>query len=650
MKHYYKNICLLLLLVSSFGIAQEKKIKKANEEFSNFAYVEARDAYLKVANSGFRSEELLKQLGDSYYFTADYSQAATWYGALYDANADVEAEYLYRYAQSLKSDEQYDLSDQIMEVLYAKSGEDNRASMFANERNYLDEIEKQSGRFELVKVGFNSALSDFAPSFRQGQLVFASNRTKDVSSARLHQWNDEPFLDLYIANKSSVSDVDSPEAQPERFSSKINTKFHESTAVFTKDGGTMYFTRNNFTKNKYREDANGTNKLKLYRAVQTGGDWDVVELPFNSDQYSVAHPALSTDEKTLYFASDMPGTRGMSDLYKVEILSDGGFGEPVSLGAGINTEGRETFPFVSADNKLYFASDGHIGLGGLDVFVADIKEDSFGEVYNLGRPVNSPQDDFTFVINSKTGVGYFASNREGGVGNDDIYSFKNVKGIITSCEQSVTGVVVDKNTKEPIANAKVVLMDAANQVIDQLIAGDDGSFSFPLNCKTPYCVRGSKVNYGFDEECFTTTAELALALDLTLEIEDLNAPKIGDDLNLLLDLDPIYFDLDKDFIRADAQIELQKVIKFMRQYPTVKIDVRSHTDSRNTDAYNMDLSSRRNANTIAFIANRGGIDRSRLTGRGYGESQLTNHCEDGVSCSEALHQLNRRSEFIIVEK
>lgn len=649
MKHYYKNICLLLFLVSSFGISQEKKLTKANKDFDNFAYIDAREAYLKVANAGFRSEDLLKRLGDSYYYTADYNQAARWYGALYEMNENLDTEYMFRYAQSLKSDEQYALSDTIMEALHAKTGQDNRASLFVNERNYLEEIELQSGRYELVKVGFNSGLSDFAPSFRQGQLVFASNRSKNLASERLHEWNDEPFLDLYIANEGSNSE----DVSSDRFSSDINTKFHESTAVFTKDGSTMYFTRNNFTDNKYKEDANGTNKLKLYKATNVDGDWEVMELPFNSDEYSVAHPALSPDEKILYFASDMPGTRGMSDLYKVSILDGEGYGEPVSLGNKINTEGRETFPFVSADNKLYFASDGHIGLGGLDVFVSEISSNSFGEVYNLGRPVNSIVDDFTFIVNSKTGTGYFASNRDGGEGNDDIYSFKkakDAKDIASRCSQSVTGVVIDKNSKQPVPNAKVVLMDPANQVIDQLIAGDDGSFSFPLDCNTAYCVRGSKVNYGFDEECFTTTAELELELNLNLEIENLDAPNVGDDLNLLLDLEMIYFDLDKDFIRADAQLELNKVVKFMKQYPTVKIDVRSHTDSRNTDAYNADLSSRRNANTIKYIVEKGGIERSRLTGRGYGESQLTNHCADGVQCSEALHQLNRRSEFIIVSK
>ena len=645
MKYYIQLFIACLFLGTSLGLAQEKEVIKGNEEFNDYAFIDAREAYLKVAEDGFRSADLLQRLGDAYYFTADYKNAAKWYGALYEFSDNVDSEYLYRYAQSLKSNKQYDASDRVMEELFKSKGEDYRAKLYANERNYLGEIEQQSGRFELINIGFNSKLSDFAPSMHQGNLVIASNRTQGRTSRRVHDWNDQPFLDLYVVNTGSADGKE----EADKMSKAINTKYHESTAVFSKDGNTMYFTRNNYYQNDYKEDSNGTNRLKLFRGKRTEDGWEVTELPFNNDQYSVAHPALSKDGNTLYFASDMPGGKGMSDLYKVTINGDS-FGTPESLGDGINTEGRETFPFISSDDKMYFASDGHVGLGGLDVFVTEMDSNGFGEVYNVGRPVNSPMDDFTFIINDKTGIGFFASNREGGVGDDDIYSFNSIKPLATRCTQTVNGVVVDKNTKEPIPNAKVVLMDPANQIIEQLIAGADGSFSFPLDCTKAYCVRGSKLNYGFDEECFTTNAQLELGLDISLEIESLDDPKIGDDLNSVLGLLPIYFDLDKDYIRTDAQIELQKVVAFMKRYPKVKIDVRSHTDSRNTDEYNMDLSTRRNAETIAYLVKFGGIAQERLTGKGYGESELTNRCSDGVDCEEGLHQLNRRSEFIIVQQ
>ncbi|MEM5540906.1 OmpA family protein [Olleya sp. AS48] len=647
MKHIIKIYLALILLVPNITSAQEKKaVKEGDKEYEQLAYIDARESYLKATNEGFQSQDLLKKLGDSYYFNADYTNAAKWYGQLFESTENLESEYIYRYALSLKSDEKYDASDRIMEAFYKAKGEDYRANLFVNERNYLKEIELQSGRFELINVDFNSTLSDFAPSFYQGSIIYSSNRNNRGVVKRVHDWNEQPFLDLYKLHSSELSKSSST-----KFSSKINSIYHESTAIFTKDGKTMYFTRNNYTNEDYKQDQEGTNRLKLYRAVRTDDEnttWQVEELPFNSDEYSVAHPALSTDEKTLYFASDMPGTNGQSDLYKVSI-NDGAFGEITNLGNKINTEGRETFPFISKDNKLYFASDGHVGLGGLDVFVSELNEDQLGSVFNLGTPINGPEDDFTFIINSTTGIGYFASNREGGVGDDDIYSFKSIKPLITNCEQSVSGVVIDKNTKAIIPRAKVLLMNLANEIVDQQIAGDDGSFSFPLDCNSSYCVRASKINYGFDEECFNTTAELELALEIGLELEPDKVIEEGTDVAPLLGINMIYFDLDKDYIRADAEVELRKIIDFMNVYKNIKIDVRSHTDSRNTSAYNADLSSRRAKSTVDYLVNIGGISRSRLTGNGYGETQLRNRCSDGVPCSESEHQLNRRSEFIVVK-
>lgn len=649
MKHIIKIYLSLILLVPNFISAQEQKtIKNGDKEYDKLAYIDARESYIKASNNGFQSTDLLKKLGDSYYFNADYSNAAKWYGQLYESSESLESEYIYRYALSLKSDERYEASDKVMEAFYKSKGEDTRASLFVNERNYLNEIELNSGRFELTNVDFNSELSDFAPAFYQGSIIYSSNRDNRGSAKRVHDWNEQPFLDLYKLTSTEESNSTSS-----KFSSKINSIYHESTAIFTKDGKTMYFTRNNYTKKDYKEDTDGTNRLKLYRATrvdQGSTSWDVEELPFNSDEYSVAHPALSPDEKTLYFASDMPGTKGFSDLYKVAI-NDSVFGTVTNLGDKINTEGRETFPFVSKDNKLYFASDGHVGLGGLDVFVSDLKNDKIGEIYNLGKPINSPKDDFTFIVNSTTGTGYFASNREGGVGYDDIYKFRSIEPLEATqeCSQTVSGVVVDKNTKAIIPNAKVILTNLANELLDQQIAGDDGSFSFPLDCNTSYCIRASKVKYGFDEECFNTTAELELALEMNLELEPDKVIEEGTDIAPLLGINMIYFDLDKDFIRSDAEVELRKVIDFMNVYTDINIDVRSHTDSRNTDAYNADLSSRRASSTVDYLVNIGGISRARLTSQGYGESQLRNRCSDGVPCSESEHQLNRRSEFIVVK-
>lgn len=644
------TICISLFFLSiNVLLAQEKKAEKeGNKEFENLAFIEARQSYLKAANNGYKSDQLLKNLADSYYFNADYKNAAKWYGQLFYSTENMDPEYMYRYALSLKSDKRYLASDEVMEMFYATKGEDYRANLYINERNYLEEIEMQSGRFEIINVDFNSELSDFAPSYYQGSLIYSSNRNERHATKRVHDWNEQPFLDLYKLNSIEVLETSSS-----KFNKQINSIYHESTAVFTKDGLTMYFTRNNYTNKDYKQDDNGTNRLKLYRATRVDGessDWNVKELPFNSDQYSVAHPALSPDEKTLYFASDMPGTNGLSDLYKVAI-NDSVFGEIKNLGNTINTEGRETFPFVSKDNKLYFSSDGHPGLGGLDVFVSEFNDDStLGEAFNLGRPINGTEDDFTFIMDSDTSLGYFASNREGGVGDDDIYSFKMYRPLISKCQQSINGVVLNKENDQPIANATVFLLDENNKVINEKTSRADGSFDFALDCGQIYSIRSTKETYSPAEKVFNTP-NITGSVERTLfmkQQDDLPAP-LGTDIAPLLGINIIYFDLDKSFIRKDAEVELRKVIDFMNVYSKVNIDVRSHTDSRNTNQYNIDLSDRRAKSTIEYLVNVGGISRSRLTGQGYGETQLRNKCSDGVPCSESEHQLNRRSEFIIVK-
>lgn len=651
MKYAIKFLIVLFFFGSVSLLAQEKQVEKGNEDFEDYSYIDARETYLKVAEEGYKSADLFKKLGDSYYYNADYVNAAKWYQQLILLEPNLESEYLYKYAQSLKSTGDYSTSDNLMEKFYKAEGGDKRAALFVKERNYLEEIEGNSGRFFLTNIGFNSELSDFAPSFYGNKLIFASNRTERSFSKRLHDWNEQPFLDLFLIDTVNVG----KKKGVKRMSASINTKYHESTAAISKDGNTMFFTRNNYTNNEYKSDAAGTNLLKLYRATRENEDkkWNIVEVPFNSDEYSVAHPSLSEDEKTLYFASDMPGGKGLSDLYKVS-LSEDGFGSPVNLGDKINTEGRETFPFVSSENILYFASDGHVGLGGLDVFLSEINEDgAMSETYNLGRPINSTKDDFSFIINITSGVGYFASNREGGKGFDDIYGFKRTETIDLSCDQIVNGVVLDKNSKEPIGEATVILLDGENKTLAEVISASNGAFSFPLECDKQYSARATKEGYSTAEKAFVSTSENELELDLTLDMEkgkdlDVTPIEVGSDLTKVLNLNPIYFDFDRYNIRPDAAIELQKVIAVLKEYPNMKIDVRSHTDSRGRDSYNLSLSKKRNASTIEYIITAGGINRGRVTGDGYGETVLVNGCSNGVKCEDYEHEQNRRSEFIVV--
>ena len=649
MKQVFHYIFLLsFILGGALGYAQEGKVKVAGEKFEEFAYVNARDLYSRVANRGFTSPEVFSKLGDSYYFTADYAEAAQWYEKLVATDGEISPEYYFRYAQSLKSVKKYDKADKMMAVFVQMSGADTRGEMFTKERDYLKEIEAQSGRYAVEQVNFNTELQDFSPSFLGERVVISSNR-KSSTGDYIHDWNNQPFLDLYV-----VDNAKSDNPTIEKFSKNINTPYHESSSVFTESGDEMYFTRNNYSKKtKLKRDEAGTTKLKLYHSYKRGGVWSIPEeLPFNSDEYSTAHPALSPDGETLYFASDMPGTKGLSDIWMSTINEDGTYGTPVNLGSEINTEGRETFPFISSDNKLFYATDGHIGLGGLDVFVTQLSDDGkVGASYNVGKPVNSSADDFGLILSESRGTGYFSSSRASGLGNDDIYSFTRDRKILTNCAQNIVGTTRDVKTDEILPQTTVTLRDKVNQVVATVTSDDLGKFTFSdVKCSETYVVRGAKDNYEPHEVILTTSSDVGGVINRDVYLKPGAQLVIGGDLSNILDLNPIYFDFDKSNIRPDAALELEKVIAVMQQYPTLKIDVRSHTDSRAPDAYNLKLSQRRNVSTVRYIVQQGGINASRLTGRGYGETQLTNACANGIECSEEEHQLNRRSEFIIMAK
>jgi len=640
-KHIVSSIFLALIALK--GNAQTASQNKADKDYTQYAYIDAIGTYERVAEKGYKDETMFQRLGNAYYFNGELTKAAKWYDALFEMNAEQEPEYYYRYAQTLKAMGDYAKADKILEAFNKKTATDKRGILFENNKNYLEQIKANSGRFEIANAGINSKQTDYGSAYYNDKIVFASARDTGGVSRKTFKWTNKAFTNLYLAELKA----DGTLGEPERFQKKINSKFNESTPVFTKDGKTMYFTRNNYLKGKRGRDDQKITLLKLYKAEFIKDKWtNITELPFNSNQYSTAHPALSNDEKKLYFASDMPGTLGQSDLYSVTINDDKTFGKPENLGPAINTEGRETFPFIAADNQLYFASDGRPGLGGLDVFVSTIKnDDTFTAVQNVGAPINSKQDDFAFIINSETSNGFFSSNREGGIGNDDIYKITETRKLL--CEQKLKATIVDLETNKILDNAKVTLLDEQFKVIDEVVTQADGSYTFNVECTKKYYVRATKEDYETKEVPVTIigeAGETSVVVALEKRIKPIG---VGTDLAKTLNIPIIYFDLDKSFIRKDAAFELEKILAVMKQYPKMKIDVRSHTDSRQTAEYNIGLSNRRAKATVQWLT-KNGIASNRLTGKGYGESQLINNCADGVSCTEAEHQLNRRSEFIII--
>jgi outer membrane protein OmpA-like peptidoglycan-associated protein len=433
-----------------------------------------------------------------------------------------------------------------------------------------------------------------------------------------------------------------------KFSKTINSKFHEASPVFTADGKTMYFTRNNYLEGKKGTDANKITLLKIYKASLENDKWTkITALPFSSDQYSTAHPALSPDGKTLYFSSDMPGTIGQSDLFKVKINEDGSFGNPENLGNAINTEARETFPYITDENELYFASNGHPGLGGLDIFVAKINADgSFEKVQNIGADANSAKDDFAFLIDTKSRRGFLISNREGVKGFDDIYKFLETKKLI--CEQELYGEVTDIASGEMLPDTKISLFDTMFNLVGTTNSDQKGLYSFMVDCGKTYNVRAEKADYTTKEEKVTIAKENGRThLPIALEKATCKVA-VGDDLGKCFGIKMIYFDFDKSDIRVEAALDLEKILDVLNQYPNMKLDIRSHTDSRGSFKYNEALSDRRAQSTIKWLI-KNGVNKNRLSAKGYGESKLVNKCADGVECTEEEHQLNRRSEFIIME-
>lgn len=643
-----KNFTLLFLLILSVSTqknyAQQTKVNSGDKKYDSYAYVNAIKTYEKVANKGYKSEDMFKKLGNSYYFNSDFNGAAKWYGELFAMNSTVEAEYYYRYAQSLKSIGQTAKANTLLDEFYSKSKNDTRAKLYKEDVNYLDEIKANSGRYKIEDAGINSKYSDYGSFTANNKIYFASARDTGNFSQRKHTWTGEYFTNIYNA------DLD-PETgsalKVHKFKSAINTKFHEASPVFTQDGKTVYFTRNNFANGKKGKNDNKVTLIKIYKAtLGIDNKWgNIMELPFNSDNYSTAHPALSPDEKTLYFTSDMPGTIGQSDLYKVTINSNGGYGTPENLGDTINTEGKETFPFVTNENEIYFSSDGHPGLGGLDVFVANIdNEGKVSNIQNVGADINSPKDDFAYSIDPVSRRGYFSSNKDGGQGSDDIYKFEETRKL--KCVQELEGIITDLETSIILPGTKVTLYDNQMTVKNSTVSDESGKYSFAVECGKTYFVRAEKPEYQ-TKEVSITIAKASGKTNLPIALEKENCKvTIGDDLGVCFGIKMIYFDLDKSNIRTEAALDLEKILVVLNENPTMKLDIRSHTDSRATKKYNEALSDRRAKSTIQWLI-KNGVAPNRLTGKGYGETQLVNKCSDGVPCSEAQHQENRRSEFII---
>jgi len=504
------------------------------------------------------------------------------------------------------------------------------------------------GKHSIKLLNVNTEEADFGVAiYGKDRVVFASPSDKVTIIKRVWRENGQQYLDLYLGDIDSLGNV----INKRKFAGEVNRRLHEASLAFTKDLKTVYFSANNYSeKERSIRGKGGFDNIQLYKAsVNEENEWtNIVKLPFNSDDFQTGLPSLNKAETKLYFVSDRPESIGKTDIFVVDINSDGTYSEPRNLGPKINTEEKEMFPFISDDNILYFSSNGHPGYGNLDVFASKIFDNTVSEALNLEEPINSLKDDFAYLIEEEKQKGYFSSNREDGVGDDDIYSFNEDDELFIECLQIVSGIVKDKATQEIIPGAIVQVMDeAGNQLQITAADEDNAAYSFKLPCNAKYTL--------------IVTNDKYLNLERSIEtINDLEAPEIIEDLEmsqefilvgdeLLVNIDVIYFDFDKANIREDAASELDKVVEVMTKYPELKIAASSYTDSRGDDGYNMRLSEKRAKSSLDYIISKG-IDPSRITSQGFGESQLVNECLDGKQCTEEEHQLNRRTNFKVVEQ
>ncbi|ESU25779.1 hypothetical protein FLJC2902T_30620 [Flavobacterium limnosediminis JC2902] len=640
-----KNYLLALLLITTAAMSQKTLLKKTDSAFENLAYMDVVKIYEKAVQKGYGTPEIYLKLGDAYYFNADYPMANKWYAKAMETESPVSPEYCFRYAQSLKSvGELQKANEYLKKFSELKSGDsrgirfnEQTGASFSNHDEYI-----------LKDAGINTEYSEYGTAFWNGNLVFTSSRKDQNRTTQIHQWTNQPFTDLFLSEAIT-------ENQPGtvlNFDAVINSKLNESTAVFTKDGATAYFTRN--SSNEGKKDRNGTKNsyLRIYKATFRNGKWDnTIELPFNGSGFNCAHPALSGDENKLYFASDRPGTLGQSDIYVVTIHENGTYSDPVNLGKTINTEGRESFPYITRNGDLCFASDGHPGMGGLDLFkaVKNTGDDSFSDAFSLGTPFNSNHDDFAYTEAPDGKCGYIASNRPGGKGYDDIYRFTK-KTDTNSSGKQLTGQITNRETGRGISGAVVTVFSKDYEKIRSLTTDEKGNYQDSAAIsETEFFLRTEAREYQTQEQYFHSDKDSESFIYNTTLIGTHYNIETGKDLAKAFEIENIYFDLDKWEITKRAEEKLGILLVILQEFPTVNLEIRSHTDSRASETYNLTLSEKRASATSEWLVKKG-ISGKRLRYKGLGETQLLNNCKTGTQCSEEEHSINRRSEFIITSK
>lgn len=663
MRKVFTAILFITLLVGVANVnAQITTLKDADEHFNLFNYKKAADLYAQA----YRQKESLyiaEHLATCYRLMQDYKKTESWYVTAMGFAGSKPINVFY-YAQALQNNSKYEEAKAQFQSYAALSKDITNAQLNIWVASCDSSMRWMRHPSELViknEQALNTPQSDWGAVQFKSKIVFTSDRINKqaekaavadkpilkfdgdkIPDKKTYGWTGNDYLRLYQANKSGDG-ADSVQLFP----IAAPTEYHVGAAAFSRDGREMYFTLTRIPeKVEGPKSVIKTINLEIFSSKRSisNGQWGK-PVPFkfnNADKYSVGDPFITADGNTLYFVSDMPGGKGGTDIYYCKREEGGDWGDPINL-KSLNTTGNERTPIIDTSNNIYFSSDGGVGMGGLDIYKAIRMGDSFERIQNLAYPVNSPQDDFAFTLSGPTS-GYFSSNRLGGAGSDDIYSFSDKQlTLANSFTFKLEGVAYDKTTNEPLANTVITLSKAGGTDL-KVQTDTSGAFKFSLDEKSEYTLNGEKTSYRSDNQNLTTNG---LAKSKTLK-KNLYLEKII--INKPIKIENIYYDFNKSNIRPDAAIELNKLIRVMNENPTIWIEIGSHTDSRGNDAFNMALSQRRAESAVKYIVEKGGIDKNRIIARGYGETRLLNRCANGVKCSAAEHQMNRRTEFTIVRQ
>jgi outer membrane protein OmpA-like peptidoglycan-associated protein len=651
-------------------------LRKAILEYQSLRYVAAIKELVKILEREPENVSAQEMMAGSTRNIKDYDEALYWYGELCKLK-NIKPEWALYYAEALANKEKYEQSEQWYRKFMSMKPADRRADAFSNAN--LNILSNNAGGFRVTYSSINTDASEYSPMYYKNGLLFISNRAQ--KSRHIFQWDRTSYSDIYIvkdltnitegepesdkrAEKQKTSKVTASSHDAERSSTslfstqrvnensgtepflyrgKLRSSYHEGPAVLLPEGS-LLFTRNNYIDGKASKSRTGVNKLKLYTA--SGPEWDkITSFPYNNNDYSTGHPALSPDGNILIFASDMPRGSGGIDLYYCVRTGEGKkWGRPVNLGPKINTEGNEEFPYLHKDGKLYFSSTGHPGLGGLDIFEIVLKDlKAIGVPRNMGSAINSSSDDFGFIQDETGKSGFFSSNKRG---NDDIYQFTRMAYNVI-----LEGLVIDANTNRPASGSKVILRH--NGKLDTLQTNAKGEFNKILDKETDYELSVSKAPY-LSQQSYVSSS--GITVDSTLNVvlklsraENMQQWVIDNckELKITFNLKSIYYDLDKSDIRADAKLALDGIVQIMRNNPEISIISASHTDSRATGSYNMKLSLRRGEEARTYLISKG-IDGRRIEVKYYGKSRLLNSCVEGILCSESDQQINRRTDFEVI--